>query len=30
MDSSLGKFSIGEFIEKFPDLVSKVSEVSSD
>ena len=29
LDSGLGKFSIGGFIEEFPDLVSRVSEVSS-
>ena len=28
-DSSLGKFSIERFIEEFPDLVSRVSEVSN-
>jgi hypothetical protein len=29
-DSSLGKFSIERFIEEFPKLVSKVSEVSTN
>jgi hypothetical protein len=28
-DSGLGKFPIERFIEEFPDLVSRVSEVSS-
>jgi hypothetical protein len=30
LDTVLGKFSIERFIEEFPDLVSRVSEVSSD
>ena len=30
MDSDLGKSPIEGFIEEFPDLVSRVSEVSSD
>ncbi len=28
-DSGLGKFSIGRFIEEFPDLASRVSKVSN-